>query len=74
MPAPIELSSIEKAAVLCRELGLDLILFLEDLEKLPVLWNMPFGHTSPICVIPYGTLAEIDCDNAGFSILGSGCL
>jgi muramoyltetrapeptide carboxypeptidase LdcA involved in peptidoglycan recycling len=42
------------------------------LEKLPVLWNMPFGHTSPICVIPYGALAEIDCDNTGFSILESG--
>jgi muramoyltetrapeptide carboxypeptidase LdcA involved in peptidoglycan recycling len=39
------------------------------LDKIPVLWNMPFGHTSPICVIPYGALAEIDCDIAGFSIL-----
>jgi muramoyltetrapeptide carboxypeptidase LdcA involved in peptidoglycan recycling len=48
-----------------REVGLD---------KLPVLWNMPFGHTSPICTIPYGALAEIDCENAGFSILESGCL
>jgi muramoyltetrapeptide carboxypeptidase LdcA involved in peptidoglycan recycling len=42
------------------------------LDKIPVMWNMPFGHTSPICVIPYGALVEIDCDNAGFSILESG--
>jgi muramoyltetrapeptide carboxypeptidase LdcA involved in peptidoglycan recycling len=43
-----------------------------DLGNVPVLWNMSFGHTSPICVIPYGAPAEIDCDNAGFSILESG--
>jgi muramoyltetrapeptide carboxypeptidase LdcA involved in peptidoglycan recycling len=42
------------------------------LENVPVMWNMPFGHTSPICVIPYGALAEIDCENAAFSILESG--
>jgi muramoyltetrapeptide carboxypeptidase LdcA involved in peptidoglycan recycling len=42
------------------------------LNRIPVLWNMPFGHTSPICVIPYGALAEIDCENAGFNILESG--
>jgi muramoyltetrapeptide carboxypeptidase LdcA involved in peptidoglycan recycling len=44
------------------------------LDKIPVLWNMPFGHTSPICVIPYGAPAEIDCENAGFSILESGVM
>jgi muramoyltetrapeptide carboxypeptidase LdcA involved in peptidoglycan recycling len=48
-----------------REVGLD---------NVPVLWNMPFGHTSPICVIPYGAWAEIDCDNARFIILESGVL
>ena len=40
-----------------------------NLSDLPVLFNLPFGHTSPICVLPYGAMAEIDCDNALFSIL-----
>ena len=42
------------------------------LPDLPILYNLPFGHTNPICVIPYGAMAEIDCDNAAFSILESG--
>jgi len=42
------------------------------LSDLPTLYNLPFGHTSPICVMPYGAMAEIDCDNAAFSILESG--
>jgi hypothetical protein len=44
------------------------------LPDIPVLYNLSFGHTSPICVIPYGAMAEIDCDNAAFSILESGCV
>ena len=42
------------------------------LSDLPILYNLPFGHTNPMCVIPYGAMAEIDCDNAAFSILESG--
>ena len=42
------------------------------LTDLPILFNMPFGHTSPICALPYGAMAEIDCDNDLFSILESG--
>jgi len=38
------------------------------LRDLPILYNLPFGHTSPICVIPYGAMVEIDCGNAAFSI------
>ena len=43
-----------------------------DLTCLPILFNMPFGHTSPICALPYGVMAKIDCDNVLFSILESG--
>jgi len=42
------------------------------LSELPVLFNLPFGHTSPICVLPYGAVVEIDCDHAIFTILESG--
>lgn len=39
----------------------------------PVLYNASFGHCEPKCCIPYGALAEIRCDEPGFSILESGC-
>jgi len=42
------------------------------LSGLPVLYNAPFGHSSPICVMPYGAMAEIDCDNVTFCISESG--
>ncbi|MCL2774610.1 MAG: LD-carboxypeptidase [Oscillospiraceae bacterium] len=43
-----------------------------NLPDLPVLFNLPFGHTSPICTLPFGAMAEIDCENGTFSILESG--
>lgn len=30
------------------------------LYDLPILYNMNFGHTAPMCVLPYGAMAEID--------------
>jgi muramoyltetrapeptide carboxypeptidase LdcA involved in peptidoglycan recycling len=38
---------------------------------LPILFNLNFGHASPICVLPYGALAEIDCETKRFTILES---
>jgi len=43
-----------------------------SLKDLPIMYNMNFGHTAPMMIIPYGALAEIDCDNKKFSILESG--
>lgn len=45
-----------------------------DREDLPILYNMNFGHTEPKICLPYGALAEIDCDNTSFSILESAVL
>lgn len=42
------------------------------LHDLPILYGLNFGHSSPICIIPYGAMAEIDCDCNTFSILESG--
>jgi len=42
------------------------------LTNLPIMTQMDFGHTDPMFVIPYGVMAEIDCDNKHFSILESG--
>ena len=44
------------------------------MEKLPVLYGVNFGHSSPVCVLPYGAEAEINCENMLFSILESGVL
>jgi muramoyltetrapeptide carboxypeptidase LdcA involved in peptidoglycan recycling len=43
-----------------------------QLEELPILYNLSFGHCEPKCVIPYGVMGEIDCDEGTFSILESG--
>ena len=43
-----------------------------SLENLPILYNLNFGHTEPKFVLPYGAMAEIDCENRTFSILDSG--
>lgn len=42
------------------------------LVDLPILYNMNFGHTAPMCILPYGALAEIDCEGKSFSIIESG--
>lgn len=43
-------------------------------KDLPILYNMNFGHTSPMSIIPLGVSAEIDCDGKSFSILDSGVI
>ncbi len=43
----------------------------EGLSSLPIITRMDFGHTDPMFVLPYGVLAQIDCDNQRFEILES---
>ena len=40
--------------------------------QLPLFYNMSFGHNDPKFLIPYGGLAEMDCDTGTFSILEAG--
>lgn len=47
-------------------------LSLLDLKNLPVLYGVNFGHASPICILPYGAKAEINCKAKSFSILDNG--
>ncbi len=44
----------------------------EGLTDLPIITRMDFGHTDPMFVLPYGVLAEIDCEAQTFAILESG--
>jgi len=39
---------------------------------LPILYGLNFGHSSPMFLLPYGALAEIDCESRTFSILEGG--
>lgn len=41
------------------------------LEDLPILYNLNFGHTEPKFILPYGALAEINCDEKTFAVLES---
>ncbi len=43
-----------------------------SLESLPVFYNMPFGHNQPMCTLPYGALAKLNCDAASFEIISQG--
>lgn len=45
-----------------------------NLRDLPVLYNMSFGHTQPMMVLPYGALAEINCQEKSFAVLESGVI
>ena len=39
------------------------------LHDLPVLVDLDIGHTDPIAALPYGALAEIDCERATLAVL-----
>jgi len=43
-----------------------------EMDGLPVLYGLNFGHTSPSCILPYGAMAEINCEALSFAILDSG--
>ncbi|QSX06458.1 LD-carboxypeptidase [Sedimentibacter sp. zth1] len=45
-----------------------------DCSDLPVLYNGSFGHNEPRTILPYGAIAEIDCENNTFSILDNATL
>ena len=40
-------------------------------EDMPVLYNVNFGHSSPIGIIPYGIECELDLDNKKITLLES---
>jgi len=42
--------------------------------NLPILYNVNFGHTEPKCILPYGVLAEINCENKSFRLLEAGVI
>ena len=41
-------------------------------SNMPIIYGLNFGHSSPVCVLPYGAFAELDCEKKEFSIIESG--
>ncbi len=41
----------------------------EKLANLPIIYNMNFGHAIPIGTIPYGIMAEINCEKKSVTLL-----
>jgi muramoyltetrapeptide carboxypeptidase LdcA involved in peptidoglycan recycling len=50
---------------------LQVIAIEEGLSMLPIVTRMDFGHTDPMLVLPYGVMAEINCDRQQVEILDS---
>lgn len=44
------------------------------LYHLPIIYNVSFGHNEPMICLPYGAMAEINCNKKTFSILESGVI
>lgn len=44
------------------------------MENLPIVYNVNFGHACPIGIIPYGIMAEIDCEKKKITLLESCCV
>ena len=43
-----------------------------ELEHIPILYNLNFGHTEPKFILPFGALAEINCSSCTFLIIDHG--
>lgn len=43
----------------------------EKLTALPILYNLNFGHATPIGILPYGIQAELDCEAKTLRLLES---
>ncbi|MBS4536702.1 LD-carboxypeptidase [Clostridium sp. D2Q-14] len=43
-------------------------------DDLPILYNMNFGHTFPMCILPYGIEAEINCEYKKIVLVESGII
>jgi len=48
---------------------LDVVVDEQGLSNLPIVTRMDFGHTDPMCVLPYGIRAEVDCDARAITIM-----
>ena len=45
------------------------IAYEADKKDLPILYNVNFGHTSPMAILPLGLKVEVDLDKKEISFL-----
>lgn len=43
----------------------------EHLDELPIIYNVNIGHAAPIGILPYGIMAEINCEEKTITLLES---
>lgn len=48
---------------------IEIVVNEEHLDTLPVFYNINFGHSKPIGIIPYGIKAQLDCNNKSIVLL-----
>lgn len=41
---------------------IQVVSFEEKIESLPIFYNVNFGHAKPIAIIPYGIMAQLNCE------------
>jgi len=44
------------------------------MDRLPIMYGLNFGHTNPQCIMPFGALAELNCETKTFRIMESGVI
>ncbi|MGN0943613.1 hypothetical protein [Fusobacterium varium] len=47
----------------------DVVVDEEKLVNLPIFYNVNFGHAKPIGIIPYGIIAELNCEEKTITFL-----
>ncbi|MBI5094507.1 MAG: LD-carboxypeptidase [Candidatus Hydrogenedentes bacterium] len=50
---------------------LEVVTTEQGLSDLPIVSRMDFGHTDPMCVLPYGIRAEVNCERQEVALLES---
>ena len=54
-----------------KEVLIEVIKIEEGLSELPIFYNLNFGHSMPIGILPYGIKIELDCDQKMITFLES---
>ena len=64
-----ERASFSKRADIIRQ-----IVYGQYSSSIPIIYGLNFGHSSPACILPYGALVELDCEEKTISMMESGVI
>lgn len=54
-----------------KDVIIEVLINEEKLREMPIIYNVNFGHSKPIGIIPYGILAELNCHEKTITFLES---